>query len=47
MTDGTHSVTLTMGAGYTADSFAAPVTDAHGGTLIKFAWATSRSLLPF
>lgn len=37
VTDGTHSVTLTMmGGSYTAGSFAAPVSDGHWGTLIKF-----------
>jgi len=34
--DGTHSVTLTFTGSYTAGSFATPVNDGHGGTLIKF-----------
>jgi serralysin len=36
VTDGTHSVTLTFAGSYTAGSFAAPVSDGHTGTLIKF-----------
>ena len=36
VTDGTHSVSLTISGGYTAASFATPVSDGHGGTLIKF-----------
>ncbi len=36
VTDGTHSVTLTMSGSYTAGSFAAPASDGHGGTLIRF-----------
>jgi hypothetical protein len=37
VTDGTHSVTLTMmGGSYTAGSFAAPVSDGHGRTQIEF-----------
>jgi hypothetical protein len=36
VTDGTHRVTLSFGSGYTVSSFAAPVSDGHTGTLIKF-----------
>ena len=36
LTDGTHSLTLTFAGSYTAASFAAPVSDGHTGTLIKF-----------
>jgi Ca2+-binding RTX toxin-like protein len=37
VTDGSHSVTLAFSGGsYTQGSFAAPVSDGHGGTLIKF-----------
>ena len=35
VTDGTHTVSLTMGGSYTLASFA-PSTDGHGGTLISF-----------
>ena len=34
--DGTHSVALTFSGSYTAASFAAPASDGHGGTLIRF-----------
>jgi Ca2+-binding RTX toxin-like protein len=37
VTDGTHSVSLTISGSYTAASFATPVSDGHGGTLIRFA----------
>jgi hypothetical protein len=36
VTDGTHSVTLTMSGNHTPGSFAARARDGHGGTLIKF-----------